>query len=139
LVLERFANSGVHDQIARLCIDGSAKFPTFLIPTIARQLELDGPIDHAATALAGWARYLGVVDPADQAPDAGGDTPRRHAAAATADPLAFLDYDAVFPPELKASERFRTAFAESYRRVADDGPIAAMSRGPDAQRTGDAR
>jgi mannitol 2-dehydrogenase len=26
-VLERFANPGVRDQIARLCIDGSAKFP----------------------------------------------------------------------------------------------------------------
>ena len=36
---ERFANPGVRDQIARVCIDGSAKFPTFLIPTIARQLE----------------------------------------------------------------------------------------------------
>jgi mannitol 2-dehydrogenase len=33
-VLERFANPGVHDQIARICIDGTAKFPDFLIPTI---------------------------------------------------------------------------------------------------------
>jgi len=32
----------VRDQIARLCIDGTAKFATFLIPTIERQLELDG-------------------------------------------------------------------------------------------------
>src|SRR5439155_19952254 len=36
-VLDRFANRGIRDQIARLCIDGSAKFPTFLIPTIVRQ------------------------------------------------------------------------------------------------------
>ncbi len=28
-VLSRFANSGVRDQIARLCIDGTAKFPSF--------------------------------------------------------------------------------------------------------------
>ena len=75
-VLERFANGGVRDQIARLCIDGSAKFPTFLIPTIAAQLELGGPIERAATALAGWARYLGVVDPADQAFDADAAMPR---------------------------------------------------------------
>ena len=38
-VLERFANTGVRDQIARLCIDGSAKFPTFLLPTVAFQLD----------------------------------------------------------------------------------------------------
>jgi mannitol 2-dehydrogenase len=138
-VLERFANGGVRDQIARLCIDGSAKFPTFLIPTVARQLETDGPIDHAATALAGWARYLGVVDPQEQAFDAAADTARRYAAGAIADPLAFLDYGAVFPPELQGSERFRAAFSESYRRIAEDGPIAAMGPGADRQRAGDPR
>ncbi|MFL6243640.1 MAG: hypothetical protein ACJ73V_11550, partial [Acidimicrobiia bacterium] len=109
----------------------SAKFPTFLIPTIVRQLEIDGPIERAATALAGWARYLGVVDPARQAFDAAADTAQRHAAGAIADPLAFLDYEAVFPPALKTSTRFRAAFAESYRRIAEHGPIAAM--GPEAE------
>ena len=60
-VLGRFENTGVRDQIARLCIDGTAKFPTFLIPTVERQLELDGPVECAALALAGWARYLATV------------------------------------------------------------------------------
>jgi mannitol 2-dehydrogenase len=136
-VLERFANSGVRDQISRLCIDGSAKFPTFLIPTIVRQLEQGGPVEHAATALAGWARYLGVVEPQRQAFDAAGDTARRYAADAVADPLAFLDFEAVFPPGLRSSTRFRDAFSASYRRIADQGPIAAME--PEADRTGDTR
>jgi mannitol 2-dehydrogenase len=140
-VVERFANPGVRDQIARLCIDGSAKFPTFLIPTIVRQLEGGGPIQHAATALAGWARYLGAVDPAEQSFDAGGEAARHHADAAMSDPVAFLSYDAVFPPELQASARFRTAFAEQYRRIAEDGPMAAMEPIPpgDLQRIGEAR
>jgi mannitol 2-dehydrogenase len=125
-VLERFANTGVHDQIARLCIDGSAKFPTFLIPTVERQLEADGPIERAATALAGWARYLGVVEPGEQSFDADGDVARRHAADATADPAAFLAYEAVFPPAVRSSERFRASFSDSYRRIADEGPLAAM-------------
>jgi mannitol 2-dehydrogenase len=138
-VLERFANAGVRDQIARLCIDGSAKFPTFLIPTIERELQADGPIDRAATALAGWARYLAVVEPADQSFDAGADEARRHAAGALADPIAFLAYDAVFPPALQTSPRFRAAFSESYRRVAEEGPIAAMGSQPGRKRAGDAR
>jgi mannitol 2-dehydrogenase len=138
-VLERFANGGVRDQIARLCIDGSAKFPTFLIPTIVRQLEVDGPVERAATALAGWARYLGVVDPAQQSFDASADSARRHAADAIADPVAFLDYGAVFPPALQTSERFRAAFAESYRRIAEEGPIAAMGPETERQRAGGAR
>src|SRR3954454_537205 len=49
-VLARFANPGVQDQIARICIDGSAKFPKFLIPTVVRQLESGGPVRRAGTA-----------------------------------------------------------------------------------------
>jgi hypothetical protein len=43
-----------------------------------------------------------------------------------ADPAAFLAYDAVFPPAIRASTRFRAAFVEQYRRIADDGPLAAI-------------
>jgi mannitol 2-dehydrogenase len=138
-VFERFANVGVRDQIARVCIDGSAKFPTFLIPTIQSQLEGGGPVERAATALAGWARYLAVVASDRQAFDADGDTARRYAADATRDALAFLDYEAVFPDDVRSSPRFRSAFAAAYERIASGGPIAAMgaalavdSAGPDA-------
>jgi len=129
-VLERFANPGMHDQIARLCVDGTAKFATFVMPTVARRLETDGSVERAATALAGWARYLGVVDPAAQAFDASGDAARRHGAAALADPVAFLEFDAVFPPAVKTSSRFRAQFSEAYRRIAEHGPIAAVEHVP---------
>jgi mannitol 2-dehydrogenase len=126
-VLERFANPGTRDQIARLCIDGSAKFPKFLIPTIARQLEAGGPIERATTALAGWARYLGTVDGADLAFDGHADVARRYGAQAMTDPLAFLEFDVVFGPELRGSARFRAAFSSAYRRIAADGPVAALA------------
>jgi mannitol 2-dehydrogenase len=137
-VLERFANVGVRDQIARVCIDGSAKFQTFLIPTIEWQIERGGPIERAATALAGWARYLGVVDPEQQAFDADGDTARRYAAEATADPVAFLAYETVFPPALRSSSRFRSAFAAGYERIAAGDPIAAMGAASGLQGAGGA-
>ena len=124
-VFERFANVGVRDQIARVCIDGSAKFPTFLIPTIERQLARGGPIERAATALAGWARYLAVVDPERQAFDADGDRARRYAADAVGDPPLFLEYEAVFPGAVRSSPRFRSAFAAAYERIAASGPLAA--------------
>ena len=125
-VFDRFANVGVRDQIDRVCIDGSSKFPTFLIPTIVRQLEGGGPIERAATALAGWARYLAVVDPERQAFDADGNAARRYAADAAGDALAFLEYEAVFPGEVRSSPRFRSAFAAAYERIAAGGPLAAM-------------
>src|SRR5581483_10554909 len=57
-VLRRFENTGVRDQIARLCIDGTAKFPSFLIPTVEIELARGGPVACAALALAAWCRYL---------------------------------------------------------------------------------
>jgi mannitol 2-dehydrogenase len=124
-VLERFANPGVRDQIARLCIDGSAKFPKFVIPTVARQLEVGGPIERLTTALAAWARYLGTV--AEPAFDSDAEAAQRYGGQAMRDPLAFLDFAAVFGPELRGSERFRAAFSRAYRRIEADGPMAAMA------------
>jgi mannitol 2-dehydrogenase len=135
-VFERFANVGVRDQIARVCIDGSAKFPTFLIPTIERQLEGGGPVERAATALAGWARYLGVVPPDEQAYDRHGEVARRHGAAAMADPGAFLEYEAVFPERVRSSLRFRSAFVTAYEQIASGGPTAAMTAASAAEPAG---
>jgi mannitol 2-dehydrogenase len=125
-VLGRFANTGVRDQIARLCIDGTAKFPSFLIPTIERQLELAGPIDCAALALAGWARYLATVPADARAPDPRGERSAALAVQSLDDPRAFLALDEVFTPPLRESERFGDAFADASRRLADRGPLGAM-------------
>jgi mannitol 2-dehydrogenase len=135
-VLERFANPGIRDQIARVCVDGSAKFAAFVVPTVARQLEAGGPIEHAATALAAWARYLGVVDPAAQAFDSNAAVARRHATAALANPIAFLEFDDVFPAAVQSSERFGSEFSAAYRRIAETGPIAALQFTPRSKRTG---
>jgi mannitol 2-dehydrogenase len=127
-VLGRFENTGVRDQIARLCIDGTAKFPTFLIPTIERQLELEGPVECAALALAGWARYLATVPAAERAPDAHADRAATFAVKSLADPAAFLEFDQVFTPRLRESSGFRTAFVEASTALAERGSVGAMER-----------
>jgi mannitol 2-dehydrogenase len=137
-VLERFANPGVQDQIARLCVDGTAKVAAFLMPTIAGQLAAGGPTERSATVVAAWARYLAVVDPAAQAFDSSADAAHQHAANALADPVAFLDFDAVFPPAVKASSRFQAQFSEAYQRIAEHGPIAAMEHQPGHEPVGGA-
>jgi mannitol 2-dehydrogenase len=127
-VLSRFTNSGVRDQIARLCIDGTAKFPSFLIPTIERQLELGGPVECAAFALAGWARYLAVTPPAERAPDPHGERAVALALRALDQPLTFLELDDVFPAAIRDSARFRQAFARAGRSLAEDGSVPALER-----------
>ena len=135
-VLDRFENTGVRDQIARLCIDGTAKFPTFLIPTVERQLEPRRP----GRARRDRARRLGALPRhrrrrRAQAFDSSADEARRHAANALADPVAFLDFDAVFGTALHESPRFRTASSAAYHRIVDDGALAAMRREPAPGRT----
>jgi mannitol 2-dehydrogenase len=125
-VLRRFANTGVRDQIARLCIDGTAKFPSFLIPTVERQIEADGPVACSALALAAWARYLATVPPAVRAPDSRGERAAELAERSLADPLAFLELDEVFTPRLRMSERFRDAFAAVAAELGSVGPLRAI-------------
>ncbi|HEY8724440.1 MAG TPA: mannitol dehydrogenase family protein [Gaiellaceae bacterium] len=127
-VLARYENTGVRDQIARLCIDGTAKFPSFLIPTIERQLELDGPVDCAALALAGWARYLATVPAAERAHDPHGAQAAAFAITSLDHPQAFLEFDQVFTPRLRESERFGAAFATASRELAARGSVGAMQR-----------
>jgi mannitol 2-dehydrogenase len=125
-VLDRFANTGVRDQIARLCVDGTAKFPTFLIPTIEFHVAHGGPIANGTLALAGWARYLASVPVEQQAFDASGEAARGHARRATDDPTRFLDFAEVFSPALRDDARFRTEFTDAWERVRDLGPLSAM-------------
>jgi mannitol 2-dehydrogenase len=129
-VLDRFASTGVRDQIARLCIDGTAKFPVFLIPTIERQLEREGPVECAALALAGWARYLATTPAAGRASDPSAEHSARYAKRAMDDPVAFLDLTTVFPPAVRDSARFRGVFAASSHSLASLGPIGALEALP---------
>jgi mannitol 2-dehydrogenase len=125
-VLARFANSGTRDQIARLCVDGTSKFPSFLIPTVEAQVASSGPIGCATLALAAWARYLATIPPAQRAADAHGERAAELAERSLAEPLAFLELDEVFTPQLRASERFRDAFAGATAQLARVGPAAAI-------------
>jgi len=127
-VLARFANTGVRDQIARLCLDGTAKFPSFLIPTVEMQIELGGPISCAALAFAGWARYLGTVPAGVRASDSRGERAAGLAERSVAEPLAFLDLDEVFTPGLRASERFRAAFVAGAAALARLDPLGAIEK-----------
>jgi mannitol 2-dehydrogenase len=127
-VIHRFENTGVRDQIARLCIDGTAKFPTFLIPTVEREIDVGGPLECAALALAGWARYLAVTPDSERAPDPRGERAVTLAIRSLDDPLAFLDLDEVFTPALRESRRFRESFAGASRSLAENGSLTAIER-----------
>lgn len=125
-VLERFSMGGVKDRVERLCMDGTVKLATFLVPTLAANVRSGGPLVAAATALAAWASYLATVPLDAQAPDAFGAEAREYAIAALTEPAAFLEFRRVFPADVASDPRFRDAFAASLRSIADIGPLASL-------------
>ena len=127
-VLQRFANAGIRDQIARLCIDGTAKFRSFLIPTVEAHIRFGGPVACAALALAAWARYLATFPPALRAHDSRGERPAALAQRSLVDPLAFLELDEVFTPALRESQRFRDAFTAAASDLTELGPLGATAK-----------
>lgn len=126
-VLARFHNRGVRDQIHRLCIDGTDKLATFLVPIVESNLQHGGPLGGGALALAAWGHYLATTPPEEQASDARGPASRAAAAGFLEAPLNLLSYDAVFSPALRDSDRFRQAFADAAHRIATIGAIDAMA------------
>lgn len=129
-LIERFSNPNIGDQISRLALDGSAKFPKFLLPTLRAQVASGGPIGLATLAMAAWCQYLNGVDDHgntfEVASDPNLDQARHFAELSIAEPTAFLGFDKVFDAELAGSERFRSTFAAALNQLRDGGALAAI-------------
>jgi mannitol 2-dehydrogenase len=57
-LLQRFGNSAIGDQLARLCLDGGSKIPGFLLPTLKANLEATGTCHSIAYLLACYNHYI---------------------------------------------------------------------------------
>ncbi len=130
VVAERFANPEVRDQVARVCLDGTSKFPKFLVPTIESQLDKRGPIRLSALALAGWCQYLlGRDDQGRQitlSADPRLDEAVEFARASLIKPAAFLGFDDVFGSRLPADPRFVSAFVEALDSIRQEGTCRTL-------------
>jgi mannitol 2-dehydrogenase len=132
VVAERFANPEVRDQVARVCLDGTSKWPKFLVPTIESQLERGGQVKLSALALAAWCQYLLGKD------DRGRDIvisadPRLERAqalarASVADPTAFLGFPEVFGPRLPLDTRFVASFVDALVSLRQAGTYRTLER-----------
>ncbi len=56
-LIERFGNPNIKDNLARICLESSAKLPKFLIATINENLAQGGSIKYATLVIAAWCYY----------------------------------------------------------------------------------
>jgi mannitol 2-dehydrogenase len=58
VLMNRFQNAAIGDQIARLCLDGGSKIPGFLLPTMEANLRQFGTCHRLAFLLACYYHYI---------------------------------------------------------------------------------
>ncbi len=129
-LVHRFSNPAIADTISRLCLDGTAKFPTFILQTLAQQLQSGGPIDMLTLAIAGWCRYLRGVNDAGKpivlSNDPNLDEARDAALRSKSRPAAFLEYSRVFGNEFGRSDRLVSRFTTALQSLEAHGSLATL-------------
>jgi mannitol 2-dehydrogenase len=116
-LIERFANPGVRDTVARLCAYSSDRIPKWLLPVVRDNLAGDGPVRLAAATVASWARYAEGVDEWGkpiEVVDQLADSLLPIARSQHENPTAFIELTAVFG-DLAQQPRF----VEAYRWALD--------------------
>jgi mannitol 2-dehydrogenase len=116
-LIERFANPGVRDTVARLCAYSSDRIPKWLLPVISDNLRSGGPIRLASATVASWARYAEGVDERGQpieVVDNMADSLVPIARTQRLHPTAFIENTALFGDLARVPR-----FVEAYRWALD--------------------
>lgn len=127
-LIERFANPGVRDTVARLCFGSSDRIPKWLLPVIRANLASDGPVRLSAATVASWARYAEGVDEAGEPIDVQdqlADTLVPLARSQRDNPTAFIENTDVFG-DLASSGRFVEAYVWALESLHRDGARATL-------------
>ena len=57
-LIERFSNPTINDRVARLCSEGSAKMPKWVLPSVIELAEKRRPTTLLGLVIAAWIKYL---------------------------------------------------------------------------------
>ncbi len=122
VLMERFANPAIHDQVTRICSEGSAKLPKWVLPSITELMMQGLSTDLLSLVIGSWIHYLkkGVDDHGRvlEIIDARAAELRRIAQGAGLDPRPVLAVRSIFGGLLPDSEAF-TAKVERALQLLD--------------------
>ena len=129
-LVERFANPAIRDQVTRICSEGSAKIPKWLLPSITELLDKGASIELLSLVIASWIHYLkrGVDDlerPLEIV-DAQADLLRETAKTVDQDPRPMFALTEIFGRELPANPAFIEGVARALRLLDIHGTTSTM-------------
>jgi mannitol 2-dehydrogenase len=122
-LIERFANPKIRDQLPRLCLNGSAKIPKFVLGSLRDKLELGGAIDYLSLTIAAWCRYLNGYDDQNHSipiDDPLADILTQQARSGKTDPRPLLSMFEIFG-DLGQSPRFVETVADKLSSLHEVG------------------
>ncbi len=130
-LIERFGNANIKDNLARICLESSAKLPVFLVPTIRENLASGGKVELAALVIAAWCYYSDKRKSKDgtdlEVVDAMQDELQQTASQTPTDGLAFLRLTEVFD-DLAKSERFTQIYIRWVKEIYDNPDVTTHMR-----------
>ncbi|MFI3281589.1 MAG: mannitol dehydrogenase family protein [Rikenellaceae bacterium] len=128
-LVERFANSAVSDQIARLCGDGASKFPVYVVPIAKQMVAAGDDMTRIAYLVAAYRHYLKF-----RTDDAGATfdlfdpwiTAEDWAAIESSEPLAFLSVSPFGGVDLASHAPFVELYSSMVESIAERGAMATL-------------
>lgn len=127
-LIERFANPGIKDTVARLCYGSSDRIPKWLLPVIRENLSTGAPIRLSAATVASWARYAEGTDEQGQpieVQDQLADILVPLARSQRDNPTAFIENTELFG-DLATNQRFVEAYVWALDSLQRDGARATL-------------
>lgn len=96
ILMQRFSNPYIKDQLTRIFSESSAKIPKFLMPTINDQLVKGVSLKRAALILAAWCHYLEKTEVKEVQDEMKQLLIKEATESIKGDPLAFLKIVSIF-------------------------------------------
>ena len=130
VLIERFSNPTINDQVTRICSEGSAKMPKWVLPSIAELMEKGGSVELLSLVIASWIHYLKTgVDERGQPLniiDARAAELTGIAKTVGTDPHPMLNVKSIFGQVLPANAIFVANVEEALQSLTRIGATATM-------------
>ena len=126
MVLRRFENVAVKDQLRRIAMDGSEKFRVQGQEVVLEGLRLGLPMRGFAAYVAAWAHFLkNEVEAGNEVQDMGGAAVTAPFVEGGSGLSAFLNMEEIFG-ELTREEAWMEEVAWMHRLIEEEGVLAAL-------------
>lgn len=129
-LIARFSNPTINDQVTRICSEGSAKMPKWVLPSITELLDRRAPTPLLSLVVAAWIHYLGrEVDERGnpmQIVDARANELTAICRGILTDPRPMLAVKSIFGDALPANTSFVAEVEQALQSLSQKGASATI-------------